>query len=63
MSKEALKELINLVPDNDIEILYKVVLKFIPEEKPDADEIRAIIEGRKDRLENGTVPHDEINWD
>ena len=63
MSKEMLKNLIELVPEEDVEVLYKVIIKFIPETVPEPDEIEAILEGRKDRAENGTVPHDAINWD
>lgn len=63
MSKEMLKNLIELVPEEDVEVLYKVIIKFIPETVPEPDEIEAIWEGRKDRAENGTIPHDAINWD
>ena len=63
MSKEMLKNLIELVPEEDIEVLYKVIIKFIPEAVPESDEIEAILEGRRDRAENGTVPHEAINWD
>ena len=63
MSKEMLKNLIELVPEEDVEVLYKVIIKFIPEEVPEQDEIEAILEGRKDREKNGTIPHDAINWD
>ncbi len=63
MSKEMLKNLIELVPEEDVEVLYKVVIKFIPEEVSEPDEIEAILEGRKDRAKNGTVSHDAINWD
>lgn len=63
MSKEMLKSLIELVPDEDVETLYKVVIKFIPEVKPEPDEIAAIMEGREDREKNGTVSHEAINWD
>jgi len=63
MSKEMLKNLIELVPEEDVEVLYKVIIKFIPEAVPESDEIEAILEGRKDRAENGTIPHDAINWD
>lgn len=63
MSRETLKNLIELVPDEDIDVLYKVVVKFIPEMEPEPDEIKALMEGRKDRKENGTIPHDAINWD
>lgn len=58
-----LKNLIELVPEEDVEVLYKVIIKFIPETVPEQDEIEAILEGRKDREKNGTIPHDAINWD
>ena len=61
MSKEALKNIIDLVPDEDIETIYKVVIKFIPEEQPEADELKTIAEAKADKGE--TVPHDAINWD
>lgn len=60
MSKEMLKSLIELVPDEDIETIYKVVVKFIPEDKPLPDEIDAIERANKSIAENGTVPHDAI---
>ncbi len=47
MSKEMLKNLIELVPEEDVEVLYKVIIKFIPEVVPEPDEIEAILEGRK----------------
>lgn len=63
MSKEMLKGLIELVPEEDVETLYKIIVKFIPEVEPEPDEIDAITEGRKDREKNGTIPHEAINWD
>ncbi len=63
MSKETLKNLIELVPENDIDVLYQVIIKFIPEVEPEPDEIAAIMEGRKDREENGTISHEDIDWD
>lgn len=63
MSKEMLKGLIELVPDEDVETLYKIVVKFIPEVEPEPDEIIAILKGKKDREEKGTIPHEAINWD
>jgi len=63
MSKEMLKGLIELVPEEDIETLYNVVVKFIPEDAPLPDEIEAIERANKSIARNGTVPHDAINWD
>lgn len=63
MSKEMLKGLIELVPDEDIETIYNVVVRFIPEDAPLPDEIEAIARANKSIAENGTVSHDVINWD
>ena len=54
MSRETLKNLIELVPESEIDILYHVIVKFIPEADPEPEEIDAILDGRKDRAENGT---------
>ena len=61
MSKEMIKSLIDLVPEADIETIYRVVIKFIPEDKPEPDELEAIAEAKADK--SPTVPHEAINWD
>lgn len=63
MSKETLKNLIELVPDEDIETLYKVVIKFIPEDKPLDDEVKALEMANKSIEENGTFSHESVDWD
>ena len=63
MSKEMLKNLIELVPENDIDTLYRVIIKFVPEVIPEPEELEAIRTGRKDREMNGTIPHEAIDWD
>ncbi|MCM1174071.1 MAG: hypothetical protein NC341_03365 [Blautia sp.] len=54
--------LIEMIPENDIEVIYKVLVKFVPEEPSEPDEIKAMEEGRRDREKNGTIPHEAINW-
>ena len=61
MSRETLKTLIELVPQEDIEKIYNVIIKYIPEVLPELDEIEAIAEAKADKSK--TIPHDEINWD
>lgn len=58
-----LKGLIELVSEEDIETLYNVVVKFIPENVPLPDEIEAIERADKSIVKNGTVPHDAVDWD
>ena len=62
MSRETFRGLIELVPDEDIETLYKVIVKFVPEDAPLPDEVEAIARANKSIAENGTIPHDAINW-
>ena len=63
MSKDMIKNLIELVPDNDIDTLYKVIIKFIPEEKPTEEEVKAFLDAAEDRRTNETISHNDINWD
>ncbi len=63
MTKEMLKGLIELVSEEDIETLYNVVVKFIPENVPLPDEIEAIEKADTSIAKNGTVPHDAVDWD
>ena len=42
MSKEMLKNLIELVPEKDIDTLYRVIIKFVPEVIPEPEELEAI---------------------
>lgn len=63
MSRETLKSLIELVPDKDIETLYKVVIKFIPAVVPEEGELERLLEAKKERELEGTISHKDINWD
>lgn len=60
MSKDLLKNIIDLIPDEDIDTIYKVVVKFIPEDKPTPDEIKAIEEAKEDSRE--LIDHNNIDW-
>lgn len=63
MSKEMLKYLIELVPDEDIETIYNVIVKFIPDDAPLPDEVKAIARANMSISENGTISHETIKWD
>lgn len=39
------------------------VISDIPEDKPLSDGVEAIARANKSIAENGTIPHDAINWD
>lgn len=49
ISKEMFHGLIEMIPDDDIEVLYRVFVKFVPEVPSEPDELPALDEGRRDR--------------
>ena len=61
MSRETIKNLIDMIDEKDIDTIYKVILKFIQEVSPDPDEIEAIAEAKADR--SATILHEDIHWD
>lgn len=63
MSKESVMNLVNLIPEEDMETIYNVLIRFVPESEPLLDEIEAIERANKSIAESGTVSHDEIDWD
>lgn len=63
MSKEMVKGLIDLIDDSDMDTIFKVLVRFVPEESPLPDEIEAIKRANKSIAEKGTISHDAINWD
>ena len=60
MSKEAVKSLIDRIPDADIMTIYNVVVRFVPEEIPTQDETEALRLADDDPSE--LIPHEAINW-
>ncbi len=60
-TREMICHLVNdSVPNDELELLYKIVLKFIPTDEPELDELEAL-ENTADETE--FVSHDAINWD
>lgn len=60
MSRETIKGLVDMVPEKDIDTIYKVIIKFIPESEPEPDELEAIAEAKADT--SPTTPHEAVNW-
>ena len=62
MSKDMLKSLIDLIDERDTDTIFRVLVRFVPEDKATQDEIEAIIAANKSISENGTVSMNEIDW-
>ncbi|MCL2052621.1 MAG: hypothetical protein FWG91_12980 [Lachnospiraceae bacterium] len=60
MSKEILYSLIDRLDEEDSKTIYNVLIKFIPTEKPELDEIEAIIEAKESIAKDGLVPAESI---
>ena len=63
MSRELLKGLIDLIDESDTETIFRILVRFVPEEKVLPDEIEAIKRANENIEKHGTVSHDSINWD
>ena len=63
MKKEILKSLIDMIDENDTETIFRVLIRFVPEDTPLPDEIEAIARANQSIRINGTVSHSDINWD
>ena len=49
-----------MIPEKDIDTIYKVLIRFVPEDEPFPDELEAIREAKADT--SPTVLHNAINW-
>ena len=54
MSKTILHNLIDMLNETDIDTIYNVLVKFIPEAKASEDEVEAIAQAETD-IKNGDV--------
>ena len=62
-SREQLHNIIDAVDSKELNLLYHLLIKFMPEDDPMADEIEAIHRGREEIKRGETVSHDDIDWD
>lgn len=60
MRRETIKYLVDMIPEKDIETIYKILIRFVPEDDPTPDEVEAIAEAKADT--SPTIPHAAINW-
>ncbi|MGN0164186.1 MAG: hypothetical protein ACI4EA_11505 [Candidatus Ornithomonoglobus sp.] len=61
MSKEKLMDLINYVDEKEYDVLWQIILKFVKEVPPYADEIKAIKRGEAE-YQNGEIYSHEDVW-
>lgn len=62
MSKEMLKNIIDLIDEKDLDVIFRFLVRFVPEETPLPDEIEAIERANESIAKYGTVSHEDIDW-
>lgn len=63
MKKEILKSLIDMIDENDTETIFRLLIRFVPEDTPLPDEIEAITRANQSLDTCESVSHKDINWD
>ena len=63
MKKEILKSLIDMIDENDTETIFRVLIRFVPEDAPLPDEIEAILKANESIEVDGTISHEDVNWE
>ena len=63
VARKQLHDIIDVVDPSELNVLYQVLVKFMPEDKPLSDEVESIRNGREEIKRGEFVNHDAINWD
>lgn len=61
-TKQTLHHLIDIVDNNEIGILYQLLLKFVPDDVAMADEVEAMNIAEKQFTNGEIVGHNSIDW-
>ena len=61
-TRQQLRDIIDVVDSSELDVLYQLLIKFIPESEPMPDEIEAIRMGRDEIRRGDIVNHDDIDW-
>ena len=51
-----------MIDDNDIDTIFRVLIRFVPEADALPDEIKAIEAANRSIAAEGTISHEEIDW-
>jgi len=63
VNRQQLHDIIDIVDAKELSVLYRVLIKFVPEDDVMPDEIEAISKGREEIRRGDKVSHESINWD
>ena len=62
VTRDTLRQLVDVVDSKDIDIVYQILVRFIPEVVPLDDEVEAIKAADKSIEQYGTVDYADVDW-
>ena len=62
VTRETLRQLVDVVDNKDINLVYQILVRFIPEVAPLPDEVLAIKAADESINQYGTVDYADIDW-
>ncbi len=60
MSRNTLRNLIDLVDERELDTVYKILIRFVREEAILPDEAESLEAARQDRIRGDVLSHDEV---
>lgn len=60
MSRSALRSLIDLVDEKELDTVYKILIRFIKEDAILPDEVESLEAARRDRANGDVFSHEEV---
>ena len=60
MSRNALRNLIDLVDERELDTVYKILVRFIREDAILPDEAESLAAARQDKMRGDVLSHDEV---
>ena len=62
MSRDSILDLARLIPDEDMDVIYRILVKFVPDDVLLPEDIIALEEAENDIKNGNLYSHDEV-WD
>ena len=62
MIRDSILDLARLIPDEDLDVIYRILVKFVPDDVLLPEDIIALEEAENDIKNGNLYSHDEV-WD
>jgi len=62
LTRQTLHDLVDIVDPSEFDIIYRLLVKFIPEDDALPDEIEAMRLAETEIANGETIPYDDVDW-